>query len=49
MLLCAGRVVSEDAASIIDLGYARYQGTVDPLTNITTFLGIRYAAAPTGP
>ncbi|KAJ7920201.1 Alpha/Beta hydrolase protein, partial [Mycena leptocephala] len=48
MLLGARRVVSADAASIIDLGYARYQGTVDPLANITTFLGIRYAAAPTG-
>ncbi|KAJ7217431.1 alpha beta-hydrolase [Mycena rebaudengoi] len=33
---------------IIDLGYARYQGAVDPSSNITAFLGIRYAAAPTG-
>ena len=36
----------------VDLGYARYQGVpfLDPITNITNtqFLGIRYAAAPTG-
>ena len=37
---------------IVDLTYAQYQGvpTVDPVNNepITHFLGIRYAAAPTG-
>ncbi|KAJ6524260.1 Alpha/Beta hydrolase protein, partial [Mycena vulgaris] len=31
---------------IVDLGYAKYQGTVDTSLNITTFLGIRYAAPP---
>ncbi|KAJ6537723.1 Alpha/Beta hydrolase protein [Mycena capillaripes] len=36
------------ATPIVDLGYAQYQGTVNTTTNITTFLGIRYAAAPTG-
>ena len=39
-------------APIVDLTYAQYQGvpTVDPINNesITHFLGIRYAAAPTG-
>ncbi|KAJ7149819.1 Alpha/Beta hydrolase protein [Mycena crocata] len=35
-------------APIVDLGYAQYQGTVDAVRNITTLLGIRYAAAPTG-
>ncbi|KAJ7282437.1 Alpha/Beta hydrolase protein [Mycena rebaudengoi] len=35
-------------APVIDLGYARYQGAVDTSTNITSFLGIRFAAAPTG-
>ncbi|KAJ6524284.1 Alpha/Beta hydrolase protein [Mycena vulgaris] len=34
------------ATPIIDLGYAKYQGAVDASTNITTFLGIRYAASP---
>ncbi|KAJ7829003.1 Alpha/Beta hydrolase protein [Mycena olivaceomarginata] len=32
------------ATPVIDLGYAQYQGTVNTTTNITTFLGIRYAA-----
>lgn len=36
------------AAPVIDLGYAQYQGTVNTSTNLTTFLGIRYAAAPIG-
>ncbi|KAJ7258057.1 alpha beta-hydrolase [Mycena haematopus] len=36
-------------APVVDLGYARYQGVVDPKLNITAFLGIRYAASPTGP
>ncbi|KAH9481796.1 putative secreted lipase [Psilocybe cubensis] len=40
------------APPIIDLGYAQYQGTVvqDKVTNAThtQFLGIRYAAPPTG-
>ncbi|KAG1753521.1 Alpha/Beta hydrolase protein [Suillus paluster] len=35
-------------APIIDLGYAQYQGSIDTATNITSFLGIRYAAAPVG-
>ncbi|KAG1750596.1 Alpha/Beta hydrolase protein [Suillus paluster] len=37
-----------ESAPIIDLGYARYQGSVDTATNITSFLGIRYAAPPVG-
>ncbi|KAJ7690782.1 Carboxylesterase [Mycena olivaceomarginata] len=36
------------ATPIIDLGYAQYQGAVDTLSNITQFLGIRYAAPPIG-
>ncbi|KAG1739930.1 Alpha/Beta hydrolase protein [Suillus paluster] len=36
------------SAPIVDLGYAQYQGSVDTATNITSFLGIRYAAAPVG-
>jgi hypothetical protein len=40
------------ATPIVNLTYAQYQGvpTVDPVNNESTthFLGIRYAAAPTG-
>ncbi|KAJ6572000.1 Alpha/Beta hydrolase protein [Mycena capillaripes] len=40
-------VRAQSALPIIDLGYAQYQGTVTP-SNITQFLGIRYATAPLG-
>ncbi|KAI5890824.1 alpha/beta-hydrolase [Schizophyllum commune H4-8] len=33
---------------IIDLGYATYEGAFDPVSNVTRFLGVRYAAPPTG-
>ena len=33
---------------IVNLGYAQYQGAVDTTTNIASFLGLRYAAAPLG-
>ncbi|KAJ7769912.1 Alpha/Beta hydrolase protein [Mycena metata] len=39
-------VPSKSSPLIVDLGYAKYQGFVDTTTNVTTFLGIRYAAAP---
>ncbi|KAJ7182323.1 Alpha/Beta hydrolase protein [Mycena crocata] len=39
---------SASASPIIDLGYAQYQGGVNASTNVTTFLGIKYAAAPIG-
>ncbi|KAJ7931193.1 Alpha/Beta hydrolase protein [Mycena leptocephala] len=39
--------VAQSAGPIVDLGYAQYQGEVTP-TNITHFLGIRFAAAPIG-
>ncbi|KAJ7889187.1 alpha beta-hydrolase [Mycena leptocephala] len=41
-------LLTTEAAPTIDLGYAKYQGSVDTSANITTFLGIRYAASPTG-
>ncbi|KAL4259483.1 AB hydrolase superfamily protein [Pleurotus pulmonarius] len=31
---------------VVDLGYARYKGSIDDVANVTSFLGIRYAAAP---
>ncbi|KAJ3520373.1 hypothetical protein NMY22_g12790 [Coprinellus aureogranulatus] len=39
--------MSEDPP-IVDLGYARYQGVSNVETGNTEFLGIRYAAPPTG-
>ncbi|KAF7335517.1 Carboxylic ester hydrolase [Mycena venus] len=41
-ILCA----PSTARPIIDLGYAQYNRVVDTTTNITAYLGIRYAAAP---
>ncbi|KAF5392284.1 hypothetical protein D9757_001480 [Collybiopsis confluens] len=39
---------SPNDVPIIDLGYARYQGVFDDVNNLTSYLGIRYAAAPIG-
>jgi len=36
------------ATPIVDLGYAKYGGTYNATTGVTSFLGIRYAASPTG-
>ena len=36
------------AGPIVDLGYAQYQGVSNVTTGLNTFLGVRYAAAPTG-
>ncbi|KAF7327277.1 Carboxylic ester hydrolase [Mycena kentingensis (nom. inval.)] len=33
---------------VVDLGYASYEGAAETTTNITSFLGMRYADAPTG-
>ena len=45
-------IFAATATPVVDLTYAQYQGvpTLDPVNNetITRFLGIRYAAAPTG-
>ncbi|KAJ7238020.1 Alpha/Beta hydrolase protein [Mycena rebaudengoi] len=41
-------VGAQTSGPIIDLGYAQYQGAVNPATNIANFKGIRYAAAPIG-
>ncbi|KAJ3828456.1 Alpha/Beta hydrolase protein [Lentinula raphanica] len=42
-----GRTLN-DNTSVVDLGYARYRGVFDSVNNLTNFLGIRYAAPPTG-
>ena len=47
-LACGFVASSETTAPIVDLGYAQYQGSADVQTNITSFLGIRYAAPPVG-
>ncbi|KAK0441068.1 Alpha/Beta hydrolase protein [Armillaria borealis] len=42
-------LTSSPSTPVIDLGYARYRGTLDPAgSNNTQFLGIRFAAPPTG-
>ncbi|KAI5117711.1 hypothetical protein M0805_003200 [Coniferiporia weirii] len=33
---------------IVDLGYSTYQATLNTTSNVTSFLGIRYASPPTG-
>ncbi len=33
---------------IVDLGYAKYQATLNTASDITNFLGIRFAAHPIG-
>ncbi|KAG5221457.1 alpha/beta-hydrolase [Salix suchowensis] len=49
LLLALLSVASAQApAPIIDVGNARYQGTVNAATNISSYLGIRYATAPVG-
>ncbi|KAL5536969.1 hypothetical protein ACEPAF_792 [Sanghuangporus sanghuang] len=42
------RSTSADSPQVIDLGYASYQGILNSTTNITSFLGLRYAHPPTG-
>ncbi|TFK98312.1 Alpha/Beta hydrolase protein [Pterulicium gracile] len=34
--------------SVVDLSYATYQGVLDRQSGVTNFLGVRYAANPTG-
>ncbi|KAG2064949.1 alpha/beta-hydrolase [Suillus decipiens] len=42
------KALATNDAPVVDLGYAQYQGSVDTVTNTTSFLGIRYAAPPIG-
>ncbi|KAF8077595.1 Alpha/Beta hydrolase protein [Lyophyllum atratum] len=48
MLLIALPLLLRVVAPTIDLGYAQYEGNVDMTTGNTLFLGMRYAAPPTG-
>ncbi|KAF7424781.1 hypothetical protein PC9H_010092 [Pleurotus ostreatus] len=47
-LLSCAAAQAPAQAPVVDVGNAQYQGTVSPQTNISTYLGIRYAAAPVG-
>lgn len=54
-VVAASMVVAQDITSSavhnrpsVDVGYARYLGSFNSSTNITHFLGVRYAASPTG-
>ncbi|KAL8724491.1 MAG: hypothetical protein Q9166_007925 [cf. Caloplaca sp. 2 TL-2023] len=40
---------ASSTAPEVDLGYERYRGVADVRTGLNTFLGIRFAAPPTGP
>ncbi|KAF9255238.1 alpha/beta-hydrolase [Marasmius fiardii PR-910] len=40
--------VKEPSTPVVDLGYARYSGAFNGSTNVTSFLGMRFAAAPIG-
>ncbi|KAL0065740.1 hypothetical protein AAF712_007223, partial [Marasmius tenuissimus] len=46
--LTNGLFTKTKGPSIVDLGYAQYQGVFNETTNVTSFTGIRYAAAPVG-
>ncbi|KAF7335628.1 COesterase domain-containing protein [Mycena venus] len=46
--LLTAALASAQTPPVVDVGYAQYQGFVDTATNITQFLGIRYAAPPIG-
>ncbi|KAF5347259.1 hypothetical protein D9756_009943 [Leucocoprinus leucothites] len=48
LLATAAVVFADDPSTLVDLGYAKYQGTLNNATGNVNFQGIRYAAAPTG-
>ncbi|KAF9255241.1 alpha/beta-hydrolase [Marasmius fiardii PR-910] len=46
--LVTAQPIQDSTAPVVDLGYAKYQGTFNGTTNVTSFLGMRFAAAPVG-
>lgn len=38
----------QPSSKVVDLGYAKYESNLTILDGVTSFLGIRYAAPPTG-
>ena len=47
-LLASLSPVVAGSNTVVDLGYAIYQGTFNSTLNRTDFLALRYAAPPTG-
>jgi len=47
-LLSTVALCAAQQSTLVDLGYARYQGSVNNESGNIEFLGIRYAAPPTG-
>ncbi|KAJ6495420.1 Alpha/Beta hydrolase protein [Mycena sanguinolenta] len=47
LLFVRASAATAPSPTVVDLGYARYQGILYPNLNITAFLGIRYAAPAT--
>lgn len=46
----AGKSTADlEYGQMVDLGYAKYNGTLDHTTNLRAWQGIRYAGIPTGP
>ncbi|KAF7424779.1 hypothetical protein PC9H_010090 [Pleurotus ostreatus] len=48
LLALLSLAVAQAPAPVVDVGNAQYQGTVNAKNNISTYFGIRYAAAPVG-
>jgi hypothetical protein len=40
--------LSVKISPVVDVGYARYRGAFNSASNVTSFLGMRFAAPPTG-
>lgn len=47
-LFSAIHLAATATGPVVDLGYARYEGVLDSTSNNTHYLGIRFAAPPTG-
>ncbi|KIM80547.1 hypothetical protein PILCRDRAFT_72971 [Piloderma croceum F 1598] len=48
LALAEQQILSAQAGKAVDLGYATYQSDLSIVPGVTSFLGIRYAASPTG-
>ncbi|KAG7095884.1 hypothetical protein E1B28_006573 [Marasmius oreades] len=46
--LASAQLAQNISPPIVDLGYAKYEGVFNGTTNVTSFLGMRFAAAPIG-
>jgi hypothetical protein len=48
LALAEQQIPFAQAGKVVDLGYAIYQSDLSIVPGVTSFLGIRYAAPPTG-